>query len=233
MRIKYPFTDDLKEFKDNRYQVEARAKSLESSLKKKGLLEVYNDIVEDYIERGVWVKVSEDELKTWKDEGNPLHYVGHHCVYNDHSASTPVRLVTNSALKNCYSGPSLNDKLMKGPNSLNNLYRVLVKWRSFEVALNWDLSKAYHQLKTGELEKYMRLVVWRNGKADQPFQVYGHGVVGFGDLGASTHLEVTKDVASEKGKAIDEEAARLLVESSYVDDNAAGGSEESVNRMMG
>ena len=41
-------------------------------------MEAYNSVVQDYKDRGVWVEVSDDEIQAWKDEGGPVHYVGHH-----------------------------------------------------------------------------------------------------------------------------------------------------------
>ena len=86
-----------------------RAKSLWNSLKKRGMLETYNAQIQDYLDRGVWKPVSMDQIKDWKADGNPLHYVSHHGVENSHSKSTPLRVVVNSATKNNHTGPSIND----------------------------------------------------------------------------------------------------------------------------
>ena len=162
-----------------------------------------------------------------------MHFVGHHSVLNDQSASTPVRVVTDSALKNCYTGPSLNELLLKGPNSLNNMFQVLIRWRSYPVSLTWDLSKAYHSLKSSKKDMFLRLVVWRFGRTNEEFSVFGHGVVGFGDKSAATLLELAKEKIAELGKKIDLEASEKLVGDSYVDDHLSGGSSDSVDRMMG
>ena len=207
--------------------------SQERSLEKKGLMEAYNGVFQEYVDRGVWKEIPEDELRSWKEAGNPIHYVGHHCVMNDASKSTPIRIVVDSTVKNNYQGPSLNDVLIKGPNALNNLYQCLMRWRSYEVGLIFDLSKAYHQLWTGPIEKFTLLVVWRNGDKTKDFTTYGHECEGMGDKPAALGLEIGKDIASEKGEDIDPEAARKLKEDTYADDGLTGGDKEVVKRMVG
>ena len=47
----------------------------------------------------------------------------------------------------------------KGPNSLNNLFLVLLRFRCYEIGLVWDLSKAYNSILTTLNEFFTRLVV--------------------------------------------------------------------------
>ena len=68
----------------------------------------------DFKQRGVLRKLRKDELESWI---GPIHYISIHEVYKDEKcATTPVRLVSNSALK--HKGRSLNSLLMKGPSAL-------------------------------------------------------------------------------------------------------------------
>ena len=232
IQVSYPWIIDLKIFKDNREQAIKRAMSNFASLTKRGLVDAYHEQIQEYVTRGVLKKVTEAEIEAWKAGGGVVHYVSHHGVLNDHSKSTPLRVVVDSKMKNCYDGPSLNDATVKGINALNDLFQVLVRWRSYEVALVWDLSKAYHQMKTGPVEFFMRLVVWKFGP-DGEMETFGHTCVGFGDKPASNCLEVSKDKIAEAGADIDPEASEKIISDTYVDDGDTGGSHESVDRMMG
>ena len=232
VKIKYPVVGDPNKFKDNYHQVVKMGESLWKSLSKKGMLEAYHDQIRDYIARGVWRKTSLEEVQAWKDKGNPVHYISHHGVLNDHSKSTPLRVVGNSALKNCFTGPSLNDYYGVGPNNVNNLYVVLVRWRSYEVSLVYDVSKAYHQVHTGEEEFFMRLAIWKFEEQDD-WGIFGHDVMSMGDPPAMNGLEVTKEVAADKGQVIDKKAATQLKKQSYVDDVPGGGSKKDTIRMRG
>ena len=81
----------------------------------------------------------------------PINYAIHHEVYK-YSNTTPVRLVSDSSFKN--GDTSLNDILIKGPNTLADIYNNLVKFRSYQV--RYDLTKVYNSLLTGMIERHTR-----------------------------------------------------------------------------
>ena len=68
------------------------------------------------------------------------------------------------SLKNSGNGPSPNDNWPKGPNALEPMYNVFARFHLYEVAVHFDLSKMFHTVQTGEPEKFMRLMVWRDGR---------------------------------------------------------------------
>ena len=92
------------------------------------------------LERGTAVELSEQELRDW---AGPVHYITHHPVLKD-SVTTPCRLVTNSSFGN----PSLNSIVMKGPNSMNSMLDIMLRWRSYEYSIQYDLAKAYNTMHT-------------------------------------------------------------------------------------
>ena len=179
------------------------------------------------------MEVDEQEILEWKEQGLPIHYLAHHCVVKEESLSTKTRIVLDSTLKNNYTGPSLNDVLKKGPNGLAPLFNVFVRWRSYEVAMTLDLAKAFHQIKSGKLEKMTRLVVWRHGKTDEKFKVYGNVRMGMGDRPAELGLEISCEKAADIGEHIDEEAAEKLRNDRFADDVLTGGDKALVMRMRG
>ena len=85
------------------------------------------------IKREVMKETSLKEIEEWEAKGGIVHIISHHGAQNDHTKSTPLRVVVNSAMPNNGSGPCPNDIWPKGPNSLNNLFEVLTKFRSYEM----------------------------------------------------------------------------------------------------
>ena len=233
VRVSYPIIGDITKLKDNRYQVVKMASGLEKRLVKSDQLSSYNEQFEDYIKRGVLVPVTKQEIQDYKDDGGFVNYVGHHGVEKETSTTTPLRMVSNSALKNCNTGPSVNDLWPKGPNSLSNLFDVFIRWRCYPVAVVWDLTKAYHSIHTSLIEKFLRLVVWRMGETEKDWMTWAFVRVAFGDLPASVLLELVKELATKVGVTIDEETARKISEDSYVDDNLSGGTPEEADKMIG
>ena len=67
----------------------------------------------------------------------------------------------------------------------------------------------FHTVRTGEPEKFMRLMVWRNGKTEDTWQSYGWKVVAFGDRPSSCVLEIAKDLTWHDGEEIDKVATGL------------------------
>ena len=219
-------------FRDNERQAITRAESTMRSLKSRNLLTQYNGCVKDYIDRGVWKKVSREEINAWKEKGNPVHFVAHHGIEKPDSLSTQLRIVVDSSLKNNWTGPRLSELWCKGPNYINDLYDILISWRELMECGVFDVRKAYHSLKTTDKENFMRLVVWKEETALE-WDVFLHTVVGMGDVPASLFLELSKEIASDHCRVEDPLLAEQIKKLSYVDDAIFGGTKTDVERMRG
>jgi len=182
------------------------------------------------MDRGAIVKLSQQEMEDYQ---GPVSYVAHHGVHKPDSPTTPLRVVTNTSLKNVNAKLSPNDCMQVGPNALSSLLEVLVGFRMYEVALVYDMTKAYQSIATGEVEKHVRRILWRWGDTSAPWQVLAYAVVTFGDQIAGLILELVKTMAAEMGKEIDAEASHQIARKTYVDDGAGGGSREQVERFRG
>ena len=117
---------------------------------------------------------------------------------------------------------SLNDILMKGPNVLTSLLQVLVKWRLFPVAFLGDISKMYHNVRTGNLEANLRRVLWRDCEQDRPPDVYCFEKVTFGDRPAGCIVVSALQATAEMFSYMSEKAAQVLKQDSYMDDTLSG-----------
>ena len=113
--------------------------SVEKKLKKNGQLAAYNDVVKDYIQRGVFKELSQEEMDNWS---KPVNYVSHHGVPKSRSATTALRVVCNSLLDNNNCGVSYKDLLPKGLNTLVLLLQALITWSTYEEVVIWDYAKA-------------------------------------------------------------------------------------------
>ena len=102
------------------------------------------------LERNVVSELTQAEMSAYT---GPINYITHHEVYKPGSLSTPVRLVSNSSFKN--GSTNLNEITVKGPNTLADIYNNLFKFRSYQVALVFDSTKAYNSIKTGLVEHHL------------------------------------------------------------------------------
>ena len=199
IHVKYPLKPSAYFQTDNSSQARAMQTNIEKRLHRDGLMEEYAKEMKKAITAGSVVKRSKEELKTWE---GPVHYLCHFPVLKPGSVTTKVRIVANSKMKNNNTGMSLNDVVEAGPNALNGLLQVLIIWRSVEIGLLFDLTKAYQQLVTGPLERNLRRFLYRDSP-HMEWQVYAYDRVTFGDVIAGLCLELAKSLVAKEGEKID------------------------------
>ena len=86
------------------------------------LAEKYKETVNQYIEKGHATKLTNGIASQSSDITN---YIPHHAVTNPNK-SGKIRVVFNAAAQ--HEGTSLNDKLQKGPDLLNSLTGLLIRF---------------------------------------------------------------------------------------------------------
>ena len=214
----YPFLKSPSVLSDNYVFALKALERRETRLKKnESLMKLYDDQVNDFVNRGVISKLSELELKSWN---GPVRYVDHHEVFKEGS-TTPLRIVINSSFRNG-NELSFNDILMKGPNVLTSLLDILIRWRLYPVAFVGDVSKMYHNVRTGELEGHLRRLLWRDCDQSRSPDIYCFNVVTFGDRPAGciavSALKATADMFSNVSK----KASEIIRNDSYMDDVVSG-----------
>ena len=199
--VTFPFTKDPKLLCNNMPEMMKRAKKQWNILSKKGddYLRVYNDQFRDFEQRGVIVRVPKEEIKAWQKAGGIVNFISHHAVMQPNKPSTPVRVVSNSSQFD--NGSSLNNCTVAGPNQLASLHKLLLRFRMYNEEYSYDLSKCYHTLRTGPVEKFLRLLIWRYEEND-PWIVFAYVRLAFGDKAAAGLLESVK-------RKIGEEALKL------------------------
>ena len=214
----YPYKTDPCILKDNYSQAYACMASLERRLRRTQNLENFNQQFQDAVGRKVFEPVTKEEMQQYS---GPINYITITEAFKDgEGTTTPLRLCMNSSMK--YMGVSLNDLLMKGPSALNNIYSVLLNFRSYPHAFVKDLSKFYNSVLASERDQHLRRVLWRNGDSSVEPVVYKTSTVNFGDKPAGCVALTAVRETADLYKTIDEEAAEKLKNDNYVDDVASG-----------
>ena len=214
----YPYKADPSTLENNYDQAEKCLLKLEKRIRRSDqLVQQFNNAFDDFVERGVLEEIEEEELNTYD---GPVFYVMIHEVFKESSTSTPLRLVVNSSLK--YRGKCLNDILMKGPNTLNDLFTVQLRWRCYTVAVVCDMSKMYHSIRTTKIEKHLRRVLHRDLDPTKKIRTYGINTATFGDSPAGAIAGTAVHKTADIHEDVHPEAAEKIKEDSYVDDVATG-----------
>ena len=198
-----PYTCDPSILKDNRAQASSLLERTERRLSRNNdIKEEYRKQFRDFVSRGIFKEISEKE---YMEYAGPVSYISHHEVFKEDSASTPVRIVLNSSLK--FNGISINDIMMKGPNSLSNLFAIQLRFRTQPCALVGDIQKMYNSIQTTVKERHLRRLIWRDMKVNEPPKIYGTETVMFGDKPAAAISAVAILQTAEIFSNINEKAA--------------------------
>ncbi|XP_055768950.1 uncharacterized protein LOC129844827 [Salvelinus fontinalis] len=211
---KYPWIQDPSSLPDNRSGVEATFLRTEKQLKKEPEWRIaYTAQVHEMVERRAAKKLTKELIASWK---GPVWYVSHLVAANPHSLTTPVRLVWNSSQK--FRGVSMNDLLLKGPDVLNPIRAVLLRFRRGVNAALGDIKKMYNSVWLEDLEMHLHRFLWRDTEEEE-IEEYAITRVNIGDRPAGCIAQLAMRETSKLPMfAHLEEERRILEEDTYVDD---------------
>ena len=212
--VTYPWIKPPEELPDNYPLAFAMLKSTEAKLRKNlQLAKTYDEQIRDMVSRGAAKKLSTDELQSYV---GPKFYIGHHEILKPESLSTPCRIVFNSSAK--FGSHILNDYWAKGPDMMNNLLGVLIRFREDNVAIAGDLKKMYHSVKLSPIDQQTHRFLWRDMQLDRKPDIYVMTAVSFGDKPAGAIATLALRKTAENNAEKFPNAAKIIIKNSYVDD---------------
>ena len=210
----YPWIRDPNLLRDNKSVVFAMLKSLERRLmKNKEHAATYQAQISDMLERNVARKLTNEELTSYK---GPIQYISHHEVLKKDSKSTPCRIVFNSSAKHC--GYSLNDYWAKGPDVINDMLGIMLRFREGQFALAGDIKKMYHCVHLSLTDTHTHRFLWRDLGTTKDPDVYAMTRVSFGDKPAGAIATVALRKTALESAESHPRAAETIIKNSYIDD---------------
>ena len=213
--VTLPKTDAISQLGSSRTQAISRFLSNESSTKKRGINQQFQEGVSSYLELG-----HAEEVPAEDNPPQPHFYMPMHCVLKESSSSTKLRIVFDGSAVTS-TGISLNQALFVGPTIQSTLSNILIRFRQYPVALNSDISKMYREIQLVPKDRDLHRFVWRENSAS-PIRDYRMCRVTFG-VSASPFLAIRtlQQAADDHGEDYPE-AALHIKESFYVDDFLGG-----------
>lgn len=210
----YPWKGDPAMLPDNRHAVEATFRNTEKHLERESEWKAaYREQINEMVSRGAAAKLTKEELDSWK---GPKWYISHLVAPNPHSSTTPVRIVWNSSQE--FLGVSLNNLLHKGPDVLNPIRGVLLRFRTGLYAALGDVKKMYNSVWLKDEEVHLHRFLWRDNPEDE-IEVFAVVRVNIGDKPAGCIAQVAmRETANLPQFTAMVEERRVLVQDSYVDD---------------
>ncbi|XP_055046840.2 uncharacterized protein [Misgurnus anguillicaudatus] len=172
--------------------------------------ERYKEFMSEIIQRGDAEEVSDcgKEGETW--------YLPHHGVFHPKKPNK-LRVVFDCSAT--YNGCSLNEHLLQGPDMINNLTGILIRFRQHPVALMCDVEKMYHQFHVSESDRdYMRFLWWKNGECDQKPLEFRMKVHIFGATSSSGCANFGLKYIANKNSHLYPLGSEFVLRNFYVDD---------------
>lgn len=106
-------------------------------------------LMKDQEYREHYVKCMDEVIENGEAEGvidegkkGEKWYIPHHGVYHSKKPGK-LRVVFDCSAK--YKGTSLNDHLLTGPDLMNSLTGIVLRFRQYPVALMCDIERMFHQ----------------------------------------------------------------------------------------
>ena len=131
--------------------------SLLNSLNKKdpGIIKKNNEQLLEQVNLGFIEKVRNLNLH----EGI-LHYIPHFPVFKTDSSTTKMRIVYDASARVSSEALSLNDCLHTGPNLMQYLTGILLKFRTHRIAFTADIEKAFLQIELNNQDRDATRFLW-------------------------------------------------------------------------
>jgi hypothetical protein len=155
-----PWKTNPPDLSNNRIAVETRQKKTNSLdyLSKKGTsISEIDAVFQDQIKKG-YIEEITDPAEIDRED---CFYIPYFPVIDRSRPTTKVRVVFDAAAKT-RNGASLNSRILKGPNRLQDLFTILLSFRKFEVALTADISEMFLQCRLSEPDRRYHRFWWND-----------------------------------------------------------------------
>jgi hypothetical protein len=109
---------------------------------------------------------------------NERVFLPHHAVTKETSTTTKLRVVFDASAKTT-TGASLNDAVMVGPKLQNDLFDIIIRFRTHQYVFTADINKMYRQIIVTEQHRKYQTIWWRESP-DIPIREYQLATVTYG-----------------------------------------------------
>ncbi|XP_061714619.1 uncharacterized protein LOC133523124 [Cydia pomonella] len=146
--------------------------------------------------------------------GRPVWYLPHFGVINPNKPNK-LRTVHDAAAKS--HGVSLNSLLLTGPDLLQPLLGILMRFREGAIALNADIREMFPQIKIIEKDRDAQRFLWRDTPSE-PVRTFRMSSMIFGAASSPFTAIHIKNKNALEWQETYPEAARVIIDDHYMDD---------------
>ena len=221
-RVSLPWKEFHEPLPDNYDLSHHRMKGLLHRLSQNSaVLKEYDRTIQDQLKNGII-----EPVRLGEPCSNPVHYLPHHAVVRQDKTTTKLRIVYDASAKQ--KGPSLNECLHKGPSFNQLILDLLLRFRSYNVALTADVEKAFLMIAVAEHDRDVLRFLWVDDvfNKNPQLQAFRFARVVFGVSSSPFLLNATFKFHLERYLESHKEVVKRLLHSTYVDDIVTGADTE-------
>lgn len=150
-----PWKDRSDPLPNNYVVAKRRLDSLLKRIEAARVVDRYQAEIDKLLEAGFAEVITDDELRNPRYDR--IFYIPHHNVLNPNKPDK-FRIVFDCACP--FQGQSLNQRCMQGPNLINSLFNILVKFRNGRFALQADVRAMYNQVRVPVADRDALRFLW-------------------------------------------------------------------------
>jgi hypothetical protein len=174
----------------------------------------YHNFMKEYEELGHMEPV------TFQEGKSTCYFLPHHPVFKETSSTTKTRVVFDGGAKTS-NGLLLNDILQVGATVQQDLYSIVLQFRTHQVCFTADIAKMYRQIVVHPQDRDLQTILWRHS-SEEPIQEYRLTTVTYGIPSAPFLATRCLKKLADGNKQQYPRAAQVLSNDFYVDDLLSG-----------
>lgn len=170
------------------------------------LKKAYSDFMKEYESLG--------HMELYQGTEPSKYFIPHHCVLRPTSTTTPLRVVYNGSAPTT-NGLSLNDILLTGQKLYQDIFKILSRFRLYDVCFTADVSKMYRCVEIIPSERKYQHILWRESSSE-PVRIFELKTNTYGLRSAPfVAVRTLHQLAHDNPQS---SASSLLMQGFYVDD---------------
>ncbi|XP_036347761.1 uncharacterized protein LOC118757129, partial [Rhagoletis pomonella] len=203
----------------NRFRALERRLQRNAELKKQ-----YSSFIKEYLDLNHMSVVDAIPSKV------PINFLPHHCVLKADSTTTKLRVVFDGSAPTS-TRRSLNSILMKGPTIQQQLFDILLRFRTFKIALTADICKMYRCVRMSYPDNFLQCIIWRDSPNEE-FRIFKLDTVTYGTKPASFLSIRSMQQLAQDDAHLYPVGAETIKHAFYVDDMISGADSVDEAKVM-
>jgi len=156
----------------------------------------------------------------YQEGKSTCYYLPHHPVFKETSCTTKTGVVFDGGAKTS-NGMSLNDILQVGATVQQDLYSIVLRFRTHQVCFTADIAKMYRQIVVHPQDRDLQRILWRYS-SEEPIQESRLTAVTYGTSSAPFLATRCLKKLADDNKKQHPRADQVLSNDFYVDDLLSG-----------